>query len=143
MEPRGLIDTGALLALLDRDDRWHSACVAAFERARLPLATTTAVLAEPCHLLRGGRRELAAAWQLLRCGAIRVVPLDDDDLANLQILMERYHDRPMDFADATLVHIGSELGLSDILTIDQNDFETNRMAGRRKFRITPARASRR
>ncbi len=53
--------------------------------------------------------------------------------------MERYRDRPMDFADATLVHAGSKLRLADILTIDHNDFETDRMTGRRRFRILPRR----
>src|SRR4051812_13917156 len=105
MEARGLIDTGALLALLDRDDKWHPACVEGFERARLPLATSAAVLAELFHLLGDGKRNLVAAWRLLRSGAITVVPIGDADLPELQGLMERYLDRPMDFADATLVHL--------------------------------------
>jgi uncharacterized protein len=142
MEPRGLIDTGALLALLDRDDRWHEPCVRAFEHARLPLATTAAVLAELFHLLGDGWREQRAAFELLRSGAIVVAPIADGDVSALQALMERYRDRPMDFADATLVHIGSRLGVVDILTIDHDDFETYRMDGRRKFRITPPRRAR-
>jgi hypothetical protein len=43
---RGLIDTGALLALLDRGDRWHRPCVDALSGLPLPLATSAAVLAE-------------------------------------------------------------------------------------------------
>jgi predicted nucleic acid-binding protein len=142
MQAHGLIDTGALLALLDRDDNWHQACVAAFERVRLPLVTTGAVLTELFHLLGDGAREHHAAWKLLRSGAINVVGVVDADLPALQMLMEKYRDRPMDFADATLVHVGSELGIADILTIDHDDFETYRMSGRRKFRIVPARSAR-
>lgn len=142
MEPRGLVDTGALLALIDRDDKWHEACVAAFERVRLPLATSAAVLTELFHLLGDNARDHQAAWLLLRSGAITVVRIDDADLAALQALMERYRDRPMDFADATLVHLGSTLGLADILTVDHDGFETYRMAGRRKFRIVPQRRPR-
>lgn len=143
MQPRGLIDTGALLALVDRDDNWHEACVAAFGQVGLPLATTGAVLAEFFHLLGTSESDLRAAWMLLRSGAIAVVGLDDADLPELQSLMERYHDRPMDFADATLVHIGTRLRLADILTIDHDDFETYRMGGRRKFRVLPQRRPRR
>jgi predicted nucleic acid-binding protein len=143
MHARGLIDTGALLALLDSDDRWHDACSGAFERARLPLATTAAVLAELFHLLGPSRQEQRAAFELLGSGAITLAPIDDSDLAALRTLMERYRDRPMDFADATLVHVGAKLGLADILTIDHDDFETYRMDGRRKFRIAPARLPRR
>jgi predicted nucleic acid-binding protein len=137
--PKGLIDTGALLALLDRDDKWHEACAKAFERARLPLATTAAVLTELFHLLGDVKRDQQRAWQLVRSGAIVVIGIDDRDLPALQSLMDRYHDRPMDFADATLVHVASELRLPDILTIDHDDFETYRMPGRRKFRMMPAR----
>ncbi len=141
MQPRGLIDTGALVALLDRDDKWHTACAAAFDRARLPLGTTGAVLAEFFHLLGTSKRDNDAAWQLLRSGAITVIALDNADLPDLQSLMKRYDDRPMDFADATLVHAGSKLKLADIVTIDHDDFETYRMVGRRKFRILPERGA--
>lgn len=45
-KPRGLIDTGAILALLDDDDRWHRACSEVFAQLPLPLATSVAVLGE-------------------------------------------------------------------------------------------------
>lgn len=141
MKARGLIDTGALIALLDHDDKWHTACVEGFSRARLPLATSAAVLTELFHLLGDGKRNQAAAWQLLRSGAIAVAPIDDTDLPALQTLMERYTDRPMDFADATLVLLARKLSVADILTIDHDDFETYRIQGKRSFRILPARMS--
>jgi predicted nucleic acid-binding protein len=94
----GLADTGALLAFLDADDKWHGRCVAAFERLRLPLGTTAAVLAELFHLLGGHSRNVTAAWRLLRSDAIAVLPIVDDDLPALDGLMRRYADRPMDFA---------------------------------------------
>ena len=40
MRATGLIDTGALLALLDENDAWHKRCVAAFQSLRYPLATS-------------------------------------------------------------------------------------------------------
>lgn len=54
--------------------------------------------------------------------------------------MERYRDRPMDFADATLVHLGSKFDLADILTIDHDNFETYRMTRKRSFGIRPMRS---
>lgn len=136
---RGLIDTGALLALLDPDDRWHQACVEAFARARLPLGTTTAVLTELFHMIGDSAREVGAGWALVRSGAIRIVSMGDDDLPALQTLMARYHDRPMDLADATLVHAAERLGVSTILTVDHDDFETYRIGPRKRFSIQPAR----
>ena len=138
-----MIDTGALLALLDRDDKWHAACVEGFARARLPVATSAAVLAELFHLIGDGKRNVSAAWRLIRSGAISVVPIGDEDLPALQVLMERYSDRPMDFADATLVHLARTLRVADILTVDHDDFETYRIDGKRGFRVLPPRMGRR
>lgn len=139
MPASGLIDTGAILALLDRDDRWHEPCVDAFSRLRLPLATSAAVLAELFHLIDEGRRELEAAWGFLRSGAVTVLPIVDADLPSLHYLMRKYDDRPMDFADATLVHLADRESLNTVLTVDFDDFETYRFGGRRRFRILPVR----
>ena len=133
-----LVDTGALLALLNQRDRWHAPCAEAFAMLRLPLATSAAVLAELFHLL-DGPHEFAAAWGFLRSGAVTVLPVGDGDLADLEALMERYRDRPMVFADATLVHLARREGLSTIFTVDHNDFETYRIEGKRRFRILPPR----
>jgi predicted nucleic acid-binding protein len=137
-KPRGLVDTGALLALLDRDDRWHRSCAEAFEGLLLPLATSAAVLTELFHLLDGAR-EATAAWNLFRSGAVRVLPIADNDLAELEELMRRYDDRPMDFADATLVHLARRESLTTIFTVDHDDFETYRIEGKKRFRIVPDR----
>ena len=139
MPASGLIDTGAILALLDRDDRWHAACVDAFHSLRLPLVTSAAVLAELFHLVGDRRHEVAAAWKLVRSGALSVASIADGDLPELDALMARYHDRPMDFADATLVHLARREGTSLVFTVDHDDFETYRLDRRRKFRIVPAR----
>ena len=139
MRPSGLIDTGAILALLDRDDRWHERCRAAFASLRLPLATSAAVLAELFHLVGDQPRELDAAWGFLRSGAVSVLPIDDPDLPALETLMRRYADHPMDFADATLVHLAHRESLATVFAIDHADFETYRIGGRRRFRVVPGR----
>ena len=139
MRVEGLADTGALLAFLDADDKWHGRCIAAFERLRLPLGTTAAVLAELFHLLGGHTGNVSAAWRLLRSDAIAVLPVVDDDLPALDELMQRYADRPMDFADATLVHVAHRTGVSTVFTIDHDDFLTYRIDKRRRFWIVPDR----
>jgi predicted nucleic acid-binding protein len=138
--PGGLIDTGALLALVDAGDRWHAACRTAYESSRLPLLTTSAVLTETFHHAMRRRRDLRQpTWDFVRVGSISLAPITDDDLPALDALMARYADRPMDFADATLVHVAEREGLRTILTIDHDDFETYRIGRNAKFRIIPAR----
>ncbi|MEE8522904.1 MAG: PIN domain-containing protein [Thermoanaerobaculia bacterium] len=139
MTPAGLIDTGAILALLDRTDRWHPRCVEAFGRLRLPLATSAAVLAELFHLVGDRPQEVAAAWGLLGSGAVTVLPIVDGNLAQIEALMEKYDDRPMDFADATLVHLARRENLTLVFTVDNDDFETYRIDGRRRFDVVPGR----
>ena len=139
MLPDVLADTGALLAVLDRGDRWHQACVAALATLRLPMLTTTAVLTELFHLVGDEQSEVAAAWRLVRSGALSLASVGDGDLPAIETLMARYRDRPMDFADATLVHVASREKLSTVFTVDNNDFETYRIDGRRHFRIVPGR----
>jgi predicted nucleic acid-binding protein len=138
MPANGLIDAGAILALLDRSDRWHRICVEAFQNLRLPLMTSEAVLTELFHLVGDSRHEKDAAWSFVRSGAISLGAIDTAELSPVQALMARYWDRPMDFADATLVYIAKREGLSTIFTVDHADFETYRIEGRRRFRVLPA-----
>jgi predicted nucleic acid-binding protein len=135
----GLIDTGALLAFLDADDAWHERCVDAFSDLRLPLATSGAILTELFHLLGENPRDVSAAWKLIRSGAITILPISDSDLPRLDELMKRYNDHPMDFADATLVLLAERESVTTIFSIDNNDFETYRIHGRKRFTVIPGR----
>ena len=139
MTADALIDTGAILALLDRTDRWHASCVDAFHQLRLPLLTSEAVLTELFHLVGDARNEMEAAWKFVRSGALVLGTIDDAELAQVHALMSRYWDRPMDFADATLVHLAKRESLSVVLTVDHADFETYRIEGKRQFRVLPNR----
>jgi uncharacterized protein len=135
--PDALIDTGAILALLDSSDRWHESCVNSFRRLRLSLLTSEAVLTELFHLVGDSRAEMDATWKFVRSGAIVVGTIEDAELRHMHALMSRYWDRPMDFADATLVYLAKRESLSVILTVDQADFATYRIEGKRQFRILP------
>lgn len=137
MAASALIDTGAILALLDRSDRWHAACAGAFRQLRLPLLTSEAVLTELFHLVGDARAQMEAAWKFVRSGALVVGAIEDGELGNVRTLMSRYWDRPMDFADATLVYLAKRESLSVILTVDHADFATYRIEGRRQFRVLP------
>jgi predicted nucleic acid-binding protein len=151
MRVNSLVDTGAILALLDRTDRWHQLCVDAFQQLRLPLITSEAVLTELFHLTGGNRRETEAAWKFLRSGAVTLMSIGDSEVPAINTLMSRYWDRApyadakrhckIDFADATLVHLAKRESLTTIFTVDFADFETYRIDGRRRFRVLPIRRS--
>jgi uncharacterized protein len=138
MRPSGLIDTSALVALVDTSDRWHPDCLEAATSLSHPLATTSAVLTEFFHFRGQPRHHLEAAWRLARSHSIKVLSIDDGDLPHLQRLMLKYADLPMDFADATLVRMAEREGLTTILTVDR-DFGVYRIGGRKAFRVLPKR----
>jgi predicted nucleic acid-binding protein len=109
----------------------------ALAHLRLPLLTTEAVLTELFHFVGDGEREVQAAWRLVHSQAITLASITDRDLPELRSLMDLYSDRPMDFADATLVHLAQRERLNTVFTIDFSDFQTYRINGRQRFRIIP------
>src|SRR5579864_6872543 len=80
------------------------------------------------------RKHVERAWAFIRAGALTALSISDQDLPDLQALMTKYHDRAMDFADATLGHLAHHESLSTVFTIDHDDFATDRIGGRKRFR---------
>ena len=132
-----LLDTGALVSLLDRSQTHHAACRRAFEEWSGAVVSTEAVLTEATHLLgrvAGGRA--ACVRFFLSAGAL-LVPSSPTSLKRVGVLLDKYADVPMDFADATLVALGEELGTSFVFTTDRTDFSIYRLNDRKSFRILP------
>jgi uncharacterized protein len=140
--PDALIDTGVILAAVDLDDDWHAACVGALRSAPKPIISTEAVLTEAFHLIGSSSFNSRRLWDFVGSGIVTVQDITDSDLPELRSLMAKYEDRPMDFADATLVHIANRESISTVLTIDHDDFETYRLRGNKKFTILPGRTAR-
>ena len=113
--------------------------MAAFSNVRLPLATTAAVLAELFHMIADHPAALKQAWGLVRSDAFIVLSIADSDMPAIEQSMLKYSDRPMDFADATLLRLAERESLTTVFTIDHDDFETYRIKGRIRFRMVPAR----
>lgn len=129
-----LVDTGPLVALANPRDGNHRPCAAWFDGFRGKMLTTWAVLTEFSHLAPS----LAAALPVFRWverGGLDVFPLARDELVQAVDWVERYADRPMDLADASLVVAALATGLTTVWTLDRNDFETYRLPGRKRFRL--------
>ncbi|MGB2590394.1 MAG: PIN domain-containing protein [Candidatus Acidiferrum sp.] len=137
MAADALIDSGAIVAMLDKTDPWHRLCQEAFRQLHLPLLTSEAVLTEVFHFVGEAQSKIETAWKFIRSGALVLGKIDHEELPQIHALMSRYWDRPMDFADATLVHLARRESISAILTIDHADFATYRIAGKRPFKVLP------
>jgi predicted nucleic acid-binding protein len=131
-----LLDTGVIVALLDRSERHHAICVEVVIAVDSPLVTCEAVIAEACYLLRGVRGAAHAVMENVESGIFQI-PLRLDATARaVRSLMKRYANVPMDLADACLVHLADALGTGRILTLDR-DFRVYRWRRRRSFEVLP------
>lgn len=128
-----LADTGAFVALFDPDDHWH-ACAAEALAALPPgarLVTSLAIVTEVTHLLDFDLRNQWAFLDWLTAGGALVRQIPSDGIAACRTRMEKYRDRPVDFADATLLWLAEQEKITQILSIDA-DFERYRI-GRSKL----------
>lgn len=137
MTLRALVDTGPLVALLDRAERAHAAVRAAFAaHESAELVTTEAVITEASYLLDFSVELQAALRTLLGAGHIRVEPVGAADRGRLAALIAKYRGLPMDYADATRVLAAERLSITRVLTLDRRDFGLYRV-GRKRFQIDP------
>lgn len=130
------MDTGPLVAYVDRRDRAHQAVAAVLEPFTGQLITTSAVITESMYFLSdvsGG--PLALAELITAASTLIVDVVEPEALREAARLMEKYRDTPMDFADATLVIASDRVAVTDVLTLDRRGFSTYRTAKRRPFRI--------
>lgn len=122
------------MALLDRTERQHTACVNAVEQSSAPLVTCEAVISESCYLLRGLAGAVEAILENVRTGVFRIPFQLTQAAAPLQRLFRKYRAREMDLADACLVHLAGEMQTGDILTLDR-DFEIYRWGVNKPFHL--------
>ena len=134
MIPPVLIDTGVIVALLDRSERRHADCVRAIGGLGAAMVTCEAVIAEACYLLRSVPGAPAAVLSNVEKGTFQVAFRLAEHAAGVATLLNRYADQPMDLADACLVELADLLGTPRILTLD-GDFRTYRWRRRRAFEL--------
>ncbi len=132
-----LLDTGALVSLLDRSQRHHELCARVFAQWERPIVSTEAVLTEATHLLGGMRGGRQACVDFFLAGGALLVPATKTSLRRARDLLKQYADLPMDYADATLVVLAEELGTNLVFTTDRRDFAVYRIDGKRRFDVLP------
>jgi predicted nucleic acid-binding protein len=134
-----LVDTGPLIALIDRGDADHAACMRALRSLDdPPLSTTWPCVTEAMyHLWQVGKLPAQAElWRYLRKRILQVHPIAMAEQTRMEELMTQYRDRPMDLADASLVAVAEALRQQTIFSID-SDFYIYRQANGSSFHVVP------
>jgi predicted nucleic acid-binding protein len=120
-----LADTGALVALLDRREKYHAWAVEQTRTMSPPLVTCEAVLAELCFLLLDVPKGLPSVRDNLACRAWAVDFSIRTEWERVFALMDTYSDQPMSLADACLVRMSEQRPDSKVFTLDR-DFQVYR-----------------
>jgi predicted nucleic acid-binding protein len=130
-----LLDTGVIVALLDRSERRHGECRKALDAIDAPLVTCEPVIAEACYLTRGLRGAPEAILENVAAGIFQIPIQLSHCAAAIQRILGKYRDQEVDLADACLIHLASELRTGEILTLD-GDFAVYRW-GANRHRFSP------
>lgn len=133
-----LIDAGPIVAMFDKRDNYHDICLKMSENIKQPFITTIPVLSESFHLLSFSWLAQNALWMYIEEGCLHIYNLDKNLLTRCRELMSKYHDLPMDFADASLVASAEKENISKIFTLDHKDFKVYKTKDSKSFRLLPS-----
>jgi len=128
-----LIDAGPLIALFDRDDNYHVKIIDFIKGKKFRFVTTTAVITEVSHMLDFSVYAQIQLFEWIMKEGVILKEIQQKDIMRIIELTKKYSDRPMDFADATLVIAGEKTGIREIISID-SDFDIYRLLGKEMIR---------
>jgi len=132
-----LIDTGPLVAILNRRDPHHAVCNELFHQVPAPLFTCWPVITETAYLIGEATPAASKLFDLLRSYALALLPLDDVDLDPIQRILTKYADQEFQLADACLMYLAERERVSQVLTLDRNDFSLFRTTAGKALTLFP------
>jgi len=124
-----LIDAGPIIALFDKDDSYHEKILKFIKDKGFRFVTTTAVVTEVSHMLDFNVNVQIQFLEWIENDGIKLHEVKQKDIIEIIEMTKKYKDRPMDFADATLVIAAKRTGIKKIISID-SDFDIYRLPGK-------------
>ncbi len=117
---KAIIDTGPIVAFFDESDNYCLQCRSFLKSFKGKLFTTLAVVTEVSYLLSDNKRIQKAFIEWIDNNAISILNQDNEQFSSILFYMEKYSDRPMDFADASLMTISEVYEIPNIFTLDSD-----------------------
>ena len=134
MPRAAIVDTGPLVAFLDRGERHHAWTIEQVRTLDAPLLVCEPVLAEAMFLLSDQPNAQDALLGLIADGAMRIAFQVGEHLAALRALHRKYRDRPISLADACIVRMAELFERHLVFTLDA-DFSVYRKNGREPLKL--------
>ena len=124
-QKRVIVDTGPLVAFLNKNDSYHEWAKTQFSIITPPFISCESVISEACFLLRHFSNGARNILELIERELI-VLPINlQTESKSIKRLLEKYNNIPMSLADACLVRLSEQISESVICTID-SDFKIYR-----------------
>jgi hypothetical protein len=108
-----LIDSGPLIALFDKSDKYHQKVLNFIKNYQGKLITTWSVITEVSHMLDFNLQVQIDFLKWIELDGITLYEIPQSEITKIRIMMEKYLDIPMDLADGTLVYIANKEGIKD------------------------------
>ena len=121
-----LVDAGSLIALFNPRDPDHASCRLFFQGFTGTLVTTWSVLTATAYMLSHSINAQIALLQWVESGSLEVRHIGREGVHGMVNYTQKYRDLPMDLADASLVALSIETGITEIVSID-SDFDVYRL----------------
>jgi hypothetical protein len=134
---RVIADTGAIIALLDEDDKHHAAVVKVAQSFDLLIPVT--VLPEVDYLVTKylGEAVVRSFLEAMTEGSFIYLPIEIEEIQRTTEIMARYADIPIGFVDASLVALAESHNIHRILTLDRRHFNIIRPEGIEYLELLP------
>jgi predicted nucleic acid-binding protein len=124
-EPRYIIDSGPIIAALNRRDIHHEWAKAVFASLGAAPMTCEAVLTEVCWHLRESPDAVARVMEMPYRADLVLYPVAQCEGMALATLVRKFGKR-MDLVDASLVRLSELFGDAAVITTDVADFHIYR-----------------
>jgi predicted nucleic acid-binding protein len=138
-----LVDTGPLVAAINRRDPSHPVCRKLLDSRADDLLVTPYVIAEVCWMAasRIGATAEANVIDAVAAGELQQVTVTDDELRRIAELLHQYADlhggQGLSLADASVVAVAEQRGVREIATLDVTDFSLVRPRHVPHFTLLP------
>jgi predicted nucleic acid-binding protein len=115
-----LIDSGPLIALFDKNDKYHHKVLEFLKTYNGELITSWSVITEVSHMLDFNLQVQIDFLKWIELGGITIYDISQDNISQIRVMMEKYIDIPMDLADASLIYMANRENITTIVSIDSD-----------------------
>jgi len=115
-----LIDTGPIIAIFNKNDKYHEKIKNFLKNYQGKLTSTWLVVTEVSHMLDFNIQTQIDFLTWIKLGGLTIEDIEKEDLNRIIELSRKYSDVPMDLSDASLVVLSEKINLKKIITIDSD-----------------------